>query len=287
MHDEIVARLARQLDVEFVMAEARRAERSAHPDAMDLYFQGAAWLYKGDSAQNVAQARDFFDRALAIDPGSVTLILGKAWVEISAGLNLTSTDDPAATLATAEAALTKALALAPNCAVGHHSLGVLYIGTKRVGRGIAECEHALRLDPNLALAHAEFGKAKFFLGRADETEGHILEALRVSPRDFFAHMWMTAAGVANALLGRDKEAVAWFRRSIELNPNHHTSRFNLAASLAHLGRLDEASTQAQAGLALMPSFSIGRSLELLNRDAPEYIVLNERAFAGMRMAGLK
>jgi TolB-like protein len=286
MQDEIVARLARQLDVEFVMAEARRAERSAHPDAMDLYFQGAAWLYKGDSAQNVAQARDFFDRALAIDPGSVTLILGKAWVEISAGLNL-MTDDPAATLATAEAALTKALALAPNCAVAHHSLGVLYIGTKRVGRGIAECEHALRLDRNLALAHAEFGKAKFLLGRAGETEGHILDALRVSPRDFFAHMWMTAAGVAKAFLGRDEEAIAWFRRSIELNPNHHVSRFNLAASLAHLGRLDEARTEAQAGLALMPNFSIGRSLEVLNRYAPEYIVLNERAFAGMRMAGLK
>jgi hypothetical protein len=57
--------------------------------------------------------------------------------------------------------------------------------------------------------------------------------------------------------------------------------------LAHIGRLDEARATAQAGLALQPNFTTGRSLVELHRYAPEFIVLNERAFAGMRMAGLK
>jgi hypothetical protein len=53
-------------------------------------------------------------------------------------------------------------------------------------QGIAECEHALALDRNLAQAHAVIGLGKIFIGRAEETEAHILEALRLSPRDTLA-----------------------------------------------------------------------------------------------------
>ena len=48
MQDEIVSRLANALDAQLIEAEARRAERSLHPDAMDLYFQGMACVNKGD-----------------------------------------------------------------------------------------------------------------------------------------------------------------------------------------------------------------------------------------------
>jgi hypothetical protein len=49
----------------------------------------------------------------------------------------------------------------------------------------ASGEQALALDRNLAEAHALVGVAKLFLG--EETEPHIQEALRLSPRDIFAH----------------------------------------------------------------------------------------------------
>ena len=62
-------------------------------------------------------------------------------------------------------------------------LGVVEILTKRAAEGIAECEHALALDRNLASAHAFIGLGKIFIGRAEETEAHIAEALRLSPRD--------------------------------------------------------------------------------------------------------
>ena len=50
---------------QLIAAEARRAERSPHPDAMDLYFQGWAWFNKGTTPEYMAQARDFFEQALA------------------------------------------------------------------------------------------------------------------------------------------------------------------------------------------------------------------------------
>ncbi len=44
--------------------------------------------------------------------------------------------------------------------------------TGRATQGIAECEQALALNPNLADAHANIGLAKYFMGRAAETEDH-------------------------------------------------------------------------------------------------------------------
>ena len=59
MQDEIVARLANALNTQLVAAEARRAEHAPNPDALDLCFQGSAWLYKGPLPNNLAQARQF------------------------------------------------------------------------------------------------------------------------------------------------------------------------------------------------------------------------------------
>ncbi|MGD5480992.1 hypothetical protein QUS68_22655, partial [Xanthomonas citri pv. citri] len=71
MQDEIVSRIARSLDNQFMVAEARRAARTLNPDAMDFYFQGRHSLSKGLTPQNLREARSYFDLALAIDPGNV------------------------------------------------------------------------------------------------------------------------------------------------------------------------------------------------------------------------
>ena len=124
------------------------------------------------------------------------------------------------------------------------------------------------------------------MGRAAETEGHILEALRLSPRDVFAHRWMHIVGMAKIQLGADAEAVAWLRQSIEANRNFPSTHLWLAAALGLLGALDEARTAAKAGLALDPSFAIRRLLDTQTSDNPSYLAGRERVCAGMRLAGV-
>ena len=75
MQDEIVARLANALNTQLISAEARRAERAPTPDSMDLYFQGLACANRGYSPENIAQARVFGERALALDPGNVDALI--------------------------------------------------------------------------------------------------------------------------------------------------------------------------------------------------------------------
>jgi TolB-like protein/class 3 adenylate cyclase len=287
MQDEIVARLANSLNTELVAAEAQRAQQAPNPDSMDLYFQGLAWFNRGMSLDNLGQARSFFDRALSANPGNIDALIRSARVDMLEGI-LSFAPDPMAAFAAAEAKLTKALSSVPDHALGYVYLGLVEMWTKRAVEGIAECEHALALDRNLAHAHSSIGFGKIFIGRAEETEAHIVEALRLSPRDTIAYFWIANGGLAKLHLGSYEQAVAWFRRAIEANRNNPPAYFWLAAALAQLGRLDEAQSAVKAGLALNPGFTISRDRAAWTAmsDDPTYLAQLESIFESLRKAGI-
>jgi TolB-like protein/Flp pilus assembly protein TadD len=283
MQDEIVSRLANALNTQLIEAEARRAERSPHPNSLDLYFQGMAWFNKGPTPDHMAQARSFFERALALDPGNVEALSGLAYVDELVCINF-FTDDWVERFAAAEAASTRALSLAPDNALAHMLLGATQICTNRTAEGIAECERALELDRNLAQAHAAIGAAKITIGRAAETEDHVQEALRLSPRDARVFRWLHWVGIAKLMLGADAEAVAWLRRSLEANRNNPPAHFHLGAALVFLQKPDEARGAIRAGLTLDPAFTIRRMRRL--SDHPTFRVQSARIRDGMRIAGV-
>jgi tetratricopeptide (TPR) repeat protein len=286
MQDEIVSRLANTLDARLIEAEARRAERSLHPDSMDLYFQGRACVNKGLSPEYIAQAAGFFNRALELDPGNVEAMVSLAQVKISTGAAFFTNDRTSHFLA-AEKILIQALNMAPQHARAHMFLGTAEILTNRAAQGIAECERALALDRNLADAHGMIGSAKVFIGRGAETEAHINEAFRLSPRDTFTFRWLYFCALAELQLGAEHEALASLRRSIEANRNFPLAHFHLAAVLAFAGQLDQARAAAQAGLALDPSFTIRRfRLNAAASDNPIFLFNRQRLCEAMGMAGV-
>ena len=254
---------------------------------MDLYFQGLACFNKGITPDNIAQAQSFFDRALSADPGNVDALVWSARMDAAAG-GQSFVADPMTAFAAAEAKATKALSSVPDHALGHMCLGLVYISTKRGAQGIAQCEHAWALDRNLATAYSIVGMGKVFIGRADETEAHISEALRLSPRDTMAYSWMNIAGIAKNHLGLWEQAVAWFRRAIEANRNFPHPHFVLGVALAHLDRVDEADSAVRIGLALNPAFSLFRARGDWSAmsDEPTYIAQIESVLEGMRKAGV-
>jgi TolB-like protein/class 3 adenylate cyclase/Flp pilus assembly protein TadD len=284
MQDEIVSRLAITLDAELIEAAARRAERSLHPDAMELIFQGRSWWNKGMTSEHMVQGRRFFERALVLDPGSIEALVGTASVDAASAATYIAVDRDARFVA-AEATLIKVLSMSPQHARAHMFLGIVQMSTNRAAQGIRECEQALALDRNLAEAHSMIGMAKLFIGLGAETEAHIQEALRLSPRDTGAFRWMHHLGAAKLVLGADAEAVVWLRRSLEANRNYPIAHFQLAAALALLGSLEEARAAARAGLALDPTFTIRRMRGRMSDD-PTFRAGSERVRKGMVMAGV-
>jgi tetratricopeptide (TPR) repeat protein len=243
-------------------------------------------LIKGYSPECVTQARNFFERSLECDPSNVEAMIGLAIVDTAVGSSFT-TDDGPARFAAAEAMVNRALSIRPSWASAHVARGWVQIFTNRAAQGLREFEHALALDSNRANAHAALGFAKFCMGRAAETEGHIFEALRLSPRDVEVYLWACFIGVAKLQLASDVEAVGWLRRSTEANRNFPLAHLLLAAALGLCGALDEARTAARTGLALNPGFTIRRfSLTAQQGDNPAYLAGFERACEGFRLAGV-
>ena len=252
---------------------------------MDLYFQAVAWLAKGQAPEHLAQAQDFFERALTADPDNIDALIGSALVDTIGGT--TTAANPLAAFAAAETKLTRALSIGPDHPQGHMWLGLVEIWTRRAAQGIARCEHALELDQNLATAYFLIGYGKLFVGRAEETESHIAEALRLSPRDTGAYAWLFTVGIAKAALGSYEQAVGWLQRSIEANRNFAHAHFFLASALAQLGRLDDARAVVKAGLALNPAYTMSRDRALWTWVGISETFLGQLDlyFDGLRRAG--
>jgi len=78
MQDEIIARLARAMDVQLVAAETRRLERkeSKELDAVDLSLRGWTVFFKKVSVAGAREARCIFEEALRIDNTNVDVLMG-------------------------------------------------------------------------------------------------------------------------------------------------------------------------------------------------------------------
>jgi len=287
MQDEITARLARTVGIELVAAEGRRAERErpSNMDAVDLTMRGWAIMNRPFSMEHCRQARSLFEAALKLDDKTVDALIGLADAHL-VEVRFFASVSPADQVRVAEAATAKAMGLAANNARAHCSRADVLQLLRAPERALRECELAIGLDRNLAQAHALAGFLKALIGRAEETEANVIDAMRLSPRDPLVSRWHFYMGAAALMLGRIDQAVDALGKSIEINPNFGLGNFFLAASLAEHGRLTEAKEACAAGQRLDPTFSVAKFRSEVRGDNPVYLAQRERVIEGMRKAGV-
>jgi TolB-like protein/class 3 adenylate cyclase/tetratricopeptide (TPR) repeat protein len=287
MQDEITTRLARMVGIELVAAEGRRAarERPESLDAIDLAMRGRAVWNQPLTLSRVREARSRFEAALVLDPQNVAALLGFADAHIEEVVVLAS-DNRVEQIAAADRAVSKALALAPDSAAVHFSRGTVLFAMRLPEQALREFELAIGLDRNFAKAHVYAGLMKLYLGRAKETEAHVAQAIRLSPRDPFLSHWLFVVGLADLYLGRNVRAVDGLRQSVQLNPNWHLSNFFLAGALALAGLLAEAAAACAVARRLGPDFTIGKFRAEAVGDNPVYLAQRELFCNGLLMAGV-
>jgi adenylate cyclase len=84
LQDQVVARLARSLDLSLTKAEAERGAQSKNPDAIDLTMRGWNLIWQGfqrppeEIRDAIRQERPLFDRALQIDANDADALAGSA-----------------------------------------------------------------------------------------------------------------------------------------------------------------------------------------------------------------
>jgi adenylate cyclase len=114
LQNEITGRIGLALGSALVIAEAARP--TEHPDALDYILRGRAALSKPPTRDNYAEAIGLFERALALDPGSVEAqsLLAIALVRRKLDQMNDSAASAAADIARAEGLVRQALAVSPS-----------------------------------------------------------------------------------------------------------------------------------------------------------------------------
>jgi TolB-like protein/tetratricopeptide (TPR) repeat protein len=287
MQDEITTRLARIVGIELVAAEGRRAERERpnNMDAVDLTMRGWAILNQPLSLRRDREASDLFDAALRLDGRNVEALVGLAFRHVN-DVRIFASTNRDEQLRIAEKAITEALALAPGNALAHFVRANILHVSGETERSLRELELAITLDRNLAWAHADAGFIKVLLGRAEEAEADLTNAIRLSPRDPGLDRWHALLGIADLFLGRLGSAVDRLRKSVDMNPNVALSQFFLAAASALNGCAAEALEARNAGLRLDPNFTVARFRNEPRSKNPTFLAQRERIYEGLSLAGV-
>ena len=287
MQDEVTTRLARAVHIALIAAESRCAA-CGHPDrldAVDYALRGLAAWNQPLSVEAARQARHFFAAALRLDEHNIAALLGFANAHMWE-VNIHVSDDRAGQIRAAEAAVTKALALVPDSADAHVTYGTVLFAQRVPERALREFQLALEIDSNLAVAHAYLGVMKYVLGRAGESEGHVKEAMRLSPRDPLLFYWQFVTGLADFYLGQLDRGIESLRKSVEIYPNWPLAQFALAGALALAGRLAEAAEVCTVARRLAPNFTIAKFRDETMSDNPVYLAQREYLYQGLRLAGV-
>ena len=288
---DIGLRIARSLDVRMTAAAGGSSQRGhgKDQDAIDATLRGQHLLRHATSREDLLRARAHFERALAIEPDSVSALTGLAqsWLhEIDGGWGI----GPAG-LQAAEQPIRRALALDPNYTPAQGLMARLMAANGDIEGALRIDQRVLAANPSDAWAHVRIAAMNIRLGRPEQVVHHCDAALRLSPFE----TWLVAyshlqAGYAEYYLGHDEEAYERLRQSTAAGPSptQFAAFLWLASIDAQHGRGQEARQHASEVLRLRPRFSVSawRAWTAPATALPQLQAARDRFYDGLAKAGL-
>jgi len=226
-------------------------------------------------------AQRLYEESIALDPefADAYAMLGLSYN--SQAMNAWS-QSPAKDLQRAFELAQKAIGLDQALVRPHVTLGWFYLLTGKFDEAIAEGKKAVALVPSSAFANYQLGAFLAFADLTDEAISVSQNALRLNPFPNDWQLWFF--GNAYALAGRYEEALAYFKKAQERNPDNMWAYSSQASIYGQLGREEEARAAAKELLRLNPKYSVEVSEKYLgckNRDKWNLYI------NGLRKAGLK
>lgn len=271
IQSDIAERVAKTLEVKVLGEERQRLDgrASKNTEALTLYMKGRSSYNEGNES-GVRKAIEYFERAVQQDSEFALAYVGLAdcyyWLE---GSYMSHAEG----LAKAKENLDKALALNPDLGEAHALLGFWLRNELRWEEAEVELRKALEFSPSYALAHDRYAALLLSVGKLDEALCEARKAQELDPLSLGV-----MARVAWVLYYRREydQAIEQCNRILRMEPRHYDalalmavaywnkSMFNeattwlskwrdacgdlpgykalLAASLAAIGRIDEAKT---------------------------------------------
>ncbi|MBP1882482.1 adenylate/guanylate cyclase domain-containing protein [Sinorhizobium mexicanum] len=259
------------------LAESPSRNRPKSLEAYDLCVRGRSLVSSFNSSpEALREAEILLNQAVSIDSEYAEAIRWLAFVHWQIWAQ--SIDPTEDNRSRAFELARQAVALDKNDAANHWFIGFLLANEKRWPESDEEFAAAFTLEPNNADALAIRSELAAFAGHASEAIELTQRALRLNPHPPGWYYWQL--GLAHYAACQYEEAVRILRmEAIYRSP----SRRILAASLAQLGRRDEAMREAALFMAMTPKFTITHWAAAQPARDMETV---RRFVEGYRMAGL-
>ncbi len=281
VQDDVTNNIVTALKVKLTKAERNNLMRryTSSVEAYDYFLQGYQQLLTR-SKEGAYNALELFDKAIELDPNFARAHAMLAWTHARMAFDGWS-DSPMDSLATARELAITAVKLDDGLPLGHFVLGLVHLFSKEHTKALKAVQKAIDLDPNYAEGYAVIGATLSYAGKPEEGLRELAKALCLDPHGPLGFLMFQ--GAAYFTLGRYEDAADTFHKAAQRNPNAQHPHMWLAASYAHLGRMDEATWEAEELLTLDPDFSIRRMEDTVPYKDPLHL---ERLLDGLRKTGL-
>jgi tetratricopeptide (TPR) repeat protein len=161
----------------------------------------------------------------------------------------------------------RALAIAPDMASAHVTLGFLYAFTDETDLAGHELETALRLDKFNGAAYGALAELQTRQGRTDLVEATLQKAVSLAPDDWLLNMQLGAHYLDGS---KWAQAEAQFRHTVELVPDNPRAHNNLGLVYRGVGKLDESAAEFKKAIDLEPTFIHFRNLGMVLAESARY-----------------
>jgi TolB-like protein/DNA-binding winged helix-turn-helix (wHTH) protein/Tfp pilus assembly protein PilF len=213
--------------------------RPIDPEAHELYLKGRFYWNKR-TPDGFKKAAEYFQAVVQKDPN-----YAEAYAGLADAYRFQMSEFPSEeVIPKARAAAEKALAINPNLAEAHASLGLIVPYFDWDWESARKhFERAIELNPNYATAHHWYGDAYFRpMGRLDESLAELRAAQRLDPLSVII---LTDIGINLYFARRYDEAIAQLRSVLDLDPNFLIAISYLRMAYVEKGMYAEATAMAE------------------------------------------
>jgi adenylate cyclase len=241
MQDKITKNIVTSLSV--LLTEQDRSNRvqddATSPQAYDAFLLG--WEhFKRQTPKDFAAARDYFERAIKIDPQ-----YSRAFAALAALYWETRNREWSPALGIGQSALRQgaigylAKAGAESTVIGLMTASKIHLKHGRDQAAISVAERAVRLEPSNADAKSNLAEVLIYAGLPNRAFEHLSQAMRLDPLNQ-SYLYFLQ-GLAEFGLERFETAAISLSKALELNPAYKRPAAILAATYIFLNRTEDAS----------------------------------------------
>jgi len=273
LQDHVNRKIVAALEINLTPADEERFERveTTSPEAYDVLLRGIE-QYNTFTIDTVAEARELFKQAAAIDPNYARAYANIALTHVTE-INFFWSRDREESIRLGLEYARKAVELDDSIPQIYLTRSILYLAQRQHQAALEAAQRTIEVHPNYVDGYATSAFISSYSGSFENGLEAVDQAIRINPRG--TGVYLSIKGRILFLMKRYDEALPILEEALERNPAFDRIHLDLAALYAQLGRIEDAEWSVEEALAINPDITLAKerreSIYLRESDLEHYV----------------